>query len=150
MDPIFKKLNYKDQARVFVLNAPPTFEANIANMSGLTDVRRAVTPEDTVTFAIGFATKQAEVDALADWVGPRLEGDAIFWIAYPKGSSKRYTCDFNRDQGWNALGRYGLEPVRQVAIDEDWSTLRFRNVAYIKTLTRKFGLLTEKNVPDNT
>lgn len=29
------------------------------------------------------------------------------------------------------------EPVRQVGIDEDWSTLRFRHVEYIKTLRRR-------------
>jgi hypothetical protein len=31
-----------------------------------------------------------------------------------------------------------------VAIDEDWSALRFRNVSFIKTMTRKSGALTEK------
>jgi hypothetical protein len=32
------------------------------------------------------------------------------------------------------LGEYNLEPVRQVAIDKDWSALRFRRVDKIKTL----------------
>ena len=31
----------------------------------------------------------------------------------------------------------GYEPVRQVAIDEDWSALRFRKVEFIKTMNRK-------------
>jgi hypothetical protein len=35
------------------------------------------------------------------------------------------------------MGRYSLEPVRQVAIDEDWSALRFRKVGYIKNITRR-------------
>ena len=30
------------------------------------------------------------------------------------------------------MRKYNFEPVRQVAIDEDWSALRFRNVAHIK------------------
>ena len=34
------------------------------------------------------------------------------------------------------LGGAGFEPVRQVAIDEDWSALRFRRVAHVKSLTR--------------
>jgi hypothetical protein len=34
------------------------------------------------------------------------------------------------------LGDAGFEPVRQVAIDEDWSALRFRRVEYIKSMTR--------------
>ncbi|HNM27658.1 MAG TPA: hypothetical protein PKL15_19570, partial [Saprospiraceae bacterium] len=60
--------------------------------------------------------------------------------AYPKGSSKTYRCEFNRDNGWQALGEVGYEPVRQVAIDEDWSALRFRRVEFIKTMTRSFAM----------
>ena len=48
-----------------------------------------------------------------------------FGIAYPKVSSKKYTTDYNRDSGWNLLGEWGMEPVRQVAIDQDWSALAF-------------------------
>jgi hypothetical protein len=57
-------------------------------------------------------------------------------MVYLKGSSKRYRCEFNRDTGWHALGDAGDEPVRQVAIDEDWSALRFRKAEFIKTMTR--------------
>jgi len=60
----------------------------------------------------------------------------VIWMAYPKGTSKKYTCEFNRDSGWKALGKAGYEPVRIVAIDEDWSTLRFRKVEHIKNLKR--------------
>jgi hypothetical protein len=34
------------------------------------------------------------------------------------------------------LGKAGFEPVRAVAIDEDWSALRFRRTEHIKTMTR--------------
>lgn len=52
-------------------------------------------------------------------------------------TSKNYKCDFNRDSGWTSLGKYNLEPVRQVAIDDDFSALRFRKVEFIKTITRR-------------
>ena len=71
--------------------------------------------------------------ARLDAVAP---GDAIVWFAYPKGTSKRYTCAFNRDTGWKALGDAGFEPVRQVAIDEDWTALRFRRAEFIRSMTR--------------
>jgi hypothetical protein len=64
-------------------------------------------------------------------------------VAYPKGTSKKYKCEFNRDTGWSALGEFGLEGVRQVAIDEDWSALRFRKVDYIKSMQRKFSPLSQ-------
>jgi hypothetical protein len=70
----------------------------------------------------------------------KLAGDAVLWMCYPKKSSKNYHCDFNRDSGWEILGDYELEGVRIVAIDADWSALRFRKVAYIKKI-RKDGKL---------
>lgn len=42
----------------------------------------------------------------------------------------------HRDSGWSTLGAVGFEPVRQVAIDADWSDLRFRRTEFIKTITR--------------
>ncbi|MGF1585624.1 MAG: hypothetical protein ACFCUM_09905 [Bacteroidales bacterium] len=76
---------------------------------------------------------------------PKFKGDAILWFCYPKGSSKNYKCGFNRDTGWEGLGKYNLEPVRQVAIDEDWSAIRFRRVEFITNITRaESGAITEE------
>ena len=74
-----------------------------------------------------------EVDTLARALAPRAEGDAIVWFAYPKASSKTYTCEFNRDTGWAVLEELGFKGVRQVAIDADWSALRFRRVEFVKS-----------------
>jgi hypothetical protein len=95
------------------------------------------------TYAIAFVTTQAQVNMAAKALDKVLEGDAILWMCYPKGTSKRYSCDFNRDTGWQPLGDQGFEPVRQVAIDADWSALRFRRVQYIKKLTRNFAMTEE-------
>ena len=88
-----------------------------------------------VPFAIAFVKTLAEVEAATKWL-PKAVGDAIVWFAYPKGTSKRYTCEFNRDNGWAAVGAAGFEAVRMVAVDEDWSALRFRRTEFIKALTR--------------
>ena len=73
------------------------------------------------------------MDALAAKVAKRAKGDAVVWFAYPKGTSKKYKCDFNRDTGWDALKSAGFDTVRAVAIDEDWTGLRFRRVEFIKS-----------------
>lgn len=135
MTPLFKKLNYKDQNPVLVLNPPPSFVDEQVAMSAIIEW-----PTNPCAFVLAFATVQTEVDAYAADFAHRTDGDAVIWIAYPKGSSKRYTCDFNRDTGWEVLGKLGFEPVRQVAIDEDWSALRFRRVDFIKTMTRSFAM----------
>ena len=74
----------------------------------------------------------AEVAAAAKLL-PKAVGDAIVWLAYPKGTSKRYQCEFNRDNGWAAIEAAGFESVRMVAIDDDWSALRFRRSEFVKS-----------------
>jgi hypothetical protein len=64
----------------------------------------------------------------------------VVWFAYPKQSSKKYVSEIDRDHGWAKLGAAGFEPVRMVAIDEDWSAVRFRRVDYIKTLSPTRGI----------
>lgn len=132
---MFKKLNLKDQTEIVVLDAPESFEPELKRLRGV-DVQRDLPAGREVSFALAFVTQQAAVDSLAKSLAKRAPGDAVVWFAYPKGTSKRYTCEFNRDTGWKALGAAGFEPVRMVAIDEDWSALRFRRAEFIKTMNR--------------
>jgi hypothetical protein len=87
-------------------------------------------------FVIGFAYQQKALDAMCKAMLAAIADDAVLWICYPKGTSKRYQCEFNRDSGWQVLADAGFEPVRMVAIDQDWSALRFRKAEAIKTLRR--------------
>ena len=48
----------------------------------------------------------------------------LTWIAYPK--AKQLGTDINRDTVRDIANQNGLDPVRQVAIDDAWSALRFK------------------------
>jgi hypothetical protein len=133
MTPLFKKLNLGTHTAICVLNAPTSFEGELAALTGVTIDR---THARNVRFAIAFAVTKRDLDALSAKLVKGAVEDAIVWIAYPKGSSKQYRCEFNRDSGWDVLGAAGFEPVRMVAIDNDWSALRFRRVEHIATMTR--------------
>lgn len=50
--------------------------------------------------------------------------DRLTWIAYPKAG--QLDTDLNRDILWELLQGRGVKPVRQVAVDDTWSALRFR------------------------
>jgi hypothetical protein len=136
MSPLFKKLNLGTQAVIQVLNAPQSFEPELAALTGVT-VKRSVSGPST--FAMAFVITQAQRDAASSKLAAACTGDAILWMVYPKGTSKRYRCEFNRDSGWAALGAAGFEPVRMVAIDADWSALRFRRAEYVKKQTHARG-----------
>ena len=130
MPTVFEKLNLKQQREIVVINAPASFEPELAALKDVV-VLRDVKQAKAVHFAIAFATKQMEVDALSRALTAKAEGDALLWFAYPKGTSKKYQCEFNRDTGWDVLRSLGFDTVRAVAIDEDWSALRFRRVGFI-------------------
>jgi len=138
MPSVFEKLNLKQQREILVVNAPSSFEAELAALQGVT-VLRDPTAAKAVHFALAFATRQVEVDALSRVLAHKAEGDALLWFAYPKGTSKQYTCDFNRDTGWKVIRSAGFDTVRQVAIDADWSALRFRRTEFIKPVVADVG-----------
>ena len=130
----------KLQRKIVVINAPASFAPELAALTGVV-VLRDLKKAKAVHFAIAFATKQAEVDALSRALAAKAEGDALLWFAYPKGTSKKYPCEFNRDTGWDVLRSAGFDTVRAVAIDEDWSALRFRRVEFIKVVGRILNTL---------
>jgi hypothetical protein len=132
MTTVFDKLNLKSQKEILVLNAPASFEKEIDGLKGVL-VDRQVEKVKRFEFALAFATKQTEVNRLTKALVAKAQGDAILWFAYPKGTSRKYKCDFNRDDGWDEMRKAGFDTVRAVAIDEDWSALRFRRVEFIKS-----------------
>lgn len=132
MNPLFAKLNLKDHKTILVLNAPASFEAELEQLQGVLVVRD-VSGMETVSFAIVFVQSVAEVAAAATKMRRKTPGDPVLWFAYPKGTSKRYQSEINRDTGWDAVTHAGFDTVRQVAIDDDWSALRFRRVEHVNT-----------------
>jgi len=150
MNPVFKKLNYKDQPLILAVNAPESFLPDLKEMGSVADIKTQIEDVSETSFVIVFVTRQDEINQWVPEIARRLQGDAIVWFCYPKGTSKKYSCDFNRDTGWQIMGEYDLEPVRQVAIDADWSALRFRKVQYIKKITRSAGMALTQQAKERT
>jgi len=136
METLLKKLNYKAQSQVVLKNLPENLESLKNEFEKTTQIFLEFSEVEQSGFAIVFVMKQSQIDEIAPIVAQKILNDDVLWFAYPKGTSKRYKCDFNRDTGWESLGKVGFEGVRMVAMDEDWSALRFRRVEFIKTMAR--------------
>lgn len=109
-----KKLNLKSGMKVHVIGGPAEVDLGGLAIGDLPDA-------DGV---IAFVGTLAEVDAKGDPVLDAARNDRIAWLAYPKGGQRG--TDLNRDILWSHMLRKGVQGVRQVAIDETWSALRFR------------------------
>jgi hypothetical protein len=127
---LWAKLNLKDQREIVVLSAPGSFATELKAL-GRVRVHRRISEVKELTFVLAFVVTKVELDKVAAMVVSKASGDALLWFAYPKGTSTKYKCDFNRDSGWDILRQSGFDTVRQVAIDDDWSALRFRRIEFI-------------------
>lgn len=132
MTPLFKKLNFKDQEEIAIINSPEEFENELEQMKSETGIHNNLSDLTNADFVISFVSSKIEIDKLASQLRNKIKGDPVIWFAYPKKTSKKYKVEINRDSGWESLHEIGLDTVRAVSIDDDWSALRFRKVEFIK------------------
>jgi hypothetical protein len=122
LNPILKKIVFKDQDPVLLLGLPPELKP-LAKAFG---VKVHTEPKGKYGFTLCFARSLAEGEKLAKSLSKLLEQNAVVWVAYPKGTSKKYKSDYNRDTGHALMAKYGLDGVSLVSLDEDWSAMRFK------------------------
>lgn len=131
MAEALRKLRYTGQSAVLVIDAPQEVGWLL---SALAEQGAHVDAEarGAYGFVLAFAASMSAAEQLAEPAAQSLEGDGLLWVCYPKGSSKRYPKpDLNRDSLWSLLETHGMRPVAQVAIDEDWSAIRYRRSEYV-------------------
>jgi len=133
MDDILKKLKYGEQNRIAVLNAPEGFNDRISGLLPGVQIDTEINARFLYEFMIAFTPGSSDVKRIGPACVHNLSDDGKLWMAYPKGTSKSYVSDINRDHGWDIVEETGFRRVSQVAIDKDWSALRFRNAKYVKS-----------------
>jgi hypothetical protein len=120
-----QKLQIKS-GKLIVINAPKGYAEQLAKeLKDLTISTRAAGQAEAVLL---FVNSLAETEKLTPKAGKLVKPGGMLWIAYAKGTSKVKT-DVNRDKLWPVVESLGWRPVRQIALDEVWSALRFKPVA---------------------
>lgn len=136
MDPTLKKMTWKEGMNIQIWNSPPELLEMISSWKSDGLINSEATPD----FMLAFVQTEEEVKKYFFEMQALAPEDQQIWLAYPKGTSKRYKAKINRDSGWKYLGEFDYEGVRQIAINEDWSALRFRKTNFIKVMSRKFSV----------
>ena len=134
---ILKKLHFKNYNPVLVTGTPVEFYDFQRLFLDFADVHCQPAKDLKYKFVISFVQTIRDVEFLAMNVIPSLENDAIFWVAYPKKTSKKFKSEITRDQGWDSLRDQGYEGVSMIAIDNDWSAFRLGHVSKVKGLRLK-------------
>lgn len=129
-------MNFKEGMKIRIWNGPTDLKSLFDSWEKEGLLAKL---DENPTFMLAFVQTEAEVGKYFIEMHTLSPEDEAIWMAYPKGTSKKYKAHINRDSGWKFVGKMDYEGVRQIAIDEDWSALRFRKVKFIKTMTRKFS-----------
>lgn len=117
MTTLAQKFQLKAGQGIMLVNPPAGCDKFLAS-EGIGTV-------ETSDAVLLFVNSLAELEQIVPPAFKSVSGDALVWVAYPKGSSGVKT-DLNRDKLWDALKPTGWRPVRQIAVDNVWSALRFR------------------------
>jgi hypothetical protein len=138
MNDLLKKLNYKGNKRIAIINAEEFFLAELTKELNDIIIDREIDQRCPYEFIMVFVRSVAEVEDFASITLHNLTADGILWFCYPKKKSKKYAGGPERDRGWESLNDAGFYGIRMVAIDNDWSAMRLRNVKYIKSTSGRY------------
>jgi hypothetical protein len=118
-----QKLQMRAGQQAVVINAPAGYLDKLVPLPDGVEI--AESEAGSFDFVQLFVHDLAQLQALLPLAVQSAKQDALFWIAYPKGSAKTGT-DLNRDRLWAAVSEHHLTGVTLVALDEVWSAMRFR------------------------
>ena len=81
---------------------------------------------DEADAVIVFCRGREDLERMSDAFVAPAKRDELTWIAYPKAG--KLGTDLNRDVLAELVKARGVQPVRQVALDDTWSALRLRPI----------------------
>lgn len=119
----------KPSTRWLLFNSPDNY---LSQLEPLPDgVNLVFKPEGIFDGAQLFVKDSAELTGCLKAIMPTIKHDAVLWIIYPK-KKKGITTDLEMMSGWEVFKPYGLRPIASAAIDDVWTSLRFRPEVNVK------------------
>lgn len=120
--PLRDKLGIKPGDRIVVLNPPAHYWQLLGTLPpGIELARQLEAPLDFIHY---FVTDRQPLKDNFLQLQNALAQDGMLWISWPKGSS-RLKGELNENIVRQIGLEYGMVDVKVVAIDTDWSGLKF-------------------------
>jgi hypothetical protein len=132
---LLEKLLYTEQKNILIQGLPSSIEKQFAKIA----FAKNVTPllkSRKIDFALVFAVNVNQLSGILGDVIPALHEEGVFWIAYPKSTSKIST-DLSRACSWDCVHNQGFETSQEVALDHVWTATRFMRKEPVLKTARK-------------
>ena len=125
---LLKKLQAKPGTRLTLHNVPKDIEKALTAGGDVKPVKDGAACDGV----IAFCESPDHVEEFAKRILAKSPDDALVWFAYRKGAAAKES-GLNRDTGWAPLSDVGWRPVRSISFDDEWTGLRFRPQALVKS-----------------
>jgi hypothetical protein len=120
-----QKLAIKEGFQVLFVSAPAGYLESLGTLPAGVSLNAPAGPYDVIQL---FVKGQKELEAVLPPLKARLKPKGYIWVTWLKGAS-RIKTDITRDTIWPFASTIGLQPVSNIAVDDDWSALRLKIVA---------------------
>ena len=91
------------------------------------DIGAAAAAPDDADAVLAFAVNGSELRSRFDVLAEVATRGGLAWVAYPK--ARQLGTDLNRDVIRELAPSAGMEPVRQISLDDTWSALRLKVIS---------------------
>lgn len=118
----FRKLKFNPDEKGLVLNVPEEIQEEIIEEGLKFDFN--CDNDKKYSFILSFFHSSLDVEQYGVSALNHITEGGMLWLAYPKKSSKLFV-DLTRDSGWRLILEAGWVGVAMVAIDDDWSAMRY-------------------------
>ena len=133
LSALAKKLRLLAGHDIALLNAPAGISEQLH--PGPRSVVVELRPNETFDAVLLFVSSAEELRRLGPGAIRACRPGGLLWISYPKGGPARGATDLPATPWWvqrDVLGEItsvsGYKPVSFVAVDENWTALRFKRV----------------------
>lgn len=130
---LVKKLRLTPEMKALVLKPP---SEHYLTELGLSTDASVADAEGHYDFVLLFVMNLAELEENAPAAIQAVKPNGLLWISYPKGTSKIKT-DINRDTGWRLMLTFHVEGVAMIAMDDTWSSMRYRPAGAANEVTKR-------------
>jgi len=145
LNPLLKKLQIKAGFHISIEHAPEQAAAIFGEVPA--DVFFHYNGRETFDALITFSRNQKQLDDQIKRNLNQINAKTIFWIFYPKKSSK-IESDLDLMKNWKNLQIYNLSPCAFAAVNETWTGLRIKLASEVKASGLGNGQIKENGYGD--
>lgn len=132
---LLEKLQYNQEKNILIQGLPSSVEKQFMKLTFAKNVTPLLKAR-RIDFALVFAVNENQLKGILCEVLPALKENGIFWIAYPKLSSKIAT-DLSRACSWDCVHDAGYYTTNETALDHVWTAVRYQKVEIKPKAVRK-------------